>query len=334
MKISASIYSNKGKSIIDTVNELEKYNFSCLHIDCNDDISVFDDITKIRKNNSSPIDLHLITPKPEIYYDLIIKNKIEQVTFQYENLDENFVLPYHIAPKVGIALMNDTSINVFEKYSKQASHILFMTTTPGVSGGSFNKFTFSKIRQFRNKFPDKEIHVDGGVNDKVSFILRNMGVHCAVIGSFLFKNHLGYSLLRLQNDDVSSNFIASDFMLSFDEIPILYKNSFGFLELLQTIENYGMGLAIIAENDNSLAGLITNADIRRALIANFDNIYNIDPQIIINKKPAVVFEEDTVDQIIKYVKNLSFPIQFLPVIDKKNVVKGLLRFNNLIKGEL
>jgi len=334
MKISASVYSNKGASITETAKNIEKYNIDCLHIDCNDEISVFEDIAEIKKHTNLSIDLHLITNTPEKYYENIKNAKIEQVTFQYENLRENFIFPINIATNVGIAIMNDTPIDVFEKYSNNASHILFMTTTPGMSGGTFNKHTFSKIRQFRNRFPYKKIQVDGGVNDKVSFILRNMGVHCAVIGSFLFKEHLGYSYLKLKSNEISSEYSAEDFMLQKNEIPILYENSFTFLELLQTIENYKMGLAIISDSNNKLVGLITNADIRRALIKYFDDIKNTDISLIINRKPAVIEENQTVDEIIRYVKKLSFPIQFLPVISKNKKIKGLLRFNNLIKGEL
>ncbi len=333
MKISASVYSNKGASITETAKSIEKYNIDCLHIDCNDEIAVFEDITEIKKQTNLSIDLHLISNTPEKYYEKIKNAKIEQVTFQYENLPEDFIFPANIATKVGIAIMNDTSIDVFDKYSNEASHILFMTTTPGMSGGVFNKFTFSKIRQFRNRFPDKKIQVDGGVNDKVSFILRNMGVHCAVIGSFLFKEHLGYSFLKLKGNEISSEYSAEDFMLQKNEIPILYENNFTFLELLQTIEKYKMGLAIISDSNNKLVGLITNADIRRALIKHFDDIKNTDISLIINRNPAVVLENNTVDEIIRYVKNLSFPIQFLPVISKNKNIKGLLRFNNLIKGE-
>lgn len=334
MKISASIYSNKKASIVETVKELEKYNFGCLHIDCNDDISVFEDIVEIKKFTKTPIDLHLITSNPQKYYQLIKDNKINQLTFQFENLPDNYDLPVNLAPKVGIAIMNDTPIDVFEKFKDAASHILFMTTTPGVSGGVFNKFTFTKIRQFRNRFSDKEIHVDGGVNDKVSFILRNMGVQCAVIGSFLFKNHLGYSLLRLQNDDVSSGYTAEDFMMNIDEIPVLKEGKFTFLELLQTIESFKMGLAIISNNENKLVGLVTNADIRKALIKDYENIYNINISSIINRTPVVVNKNTTVEGIIKLIKKIPFPIQFLPVIDEDKSVRGLLRFNNLIKGEL
>ncbi|MBN2894247.1 MAG: hypothetical protein JXL97_20415 [Bacteroidales bacterium] len=334
MKISASIYSSKDGSIKDVAKNIEKYDIDCLHIDCNDNFSVFTDIEEIKNHTNLSIDLHLITSEPEKYYDKIKQLSISQVTFQYENLTDNFIFPADIAPKVGIAIMNDTPIDVFKQFSENATHILFMTTTPGVSGGAFNKHTFSKIRQFRTRFPEKEIHVDGGVNDKVSFILRNMGVHCAVIGSFLFKDHVGYSFLKLQSNEISSTYTAEDFMLEHEEIPILQENNFTFLELLQKIDDYGMGLAIISDDNKKLSGLITNADIRKALIKNFENIGHINPNDIINHNPVVVQDINTVQEIIKFVKKQSFPIQFLPVVDKDRKIKGLLRFNNLIKGEL
>ena len=84
MKISASIYSNKGVSITETAKEIDKYNIDCLHIDCNNDLSVFDDIIEIKKNTTKPIDLHLITSEPELFYDKIKECQISQVTFQFE----------------------------------------------------------------------------------------------------------------------------------------------------------------------------------------------------------------------------------------------------------
>ena len=40
MKISASIYANGEKDVLDTVKELEAHHADLLHIDCKDDLSV------------------------------------------------------------------------------------------------------------------------------------------------------------------------------------------------------------------------------------------------------------------------------------------------------
>jgi len=183
MKISASIYSNKEKDLESLINELDAHRVNFFHIDCNDDISVFDDIRKIRKISKTPIDLHLITQQPEKYFSLIEENKIEYVTFQFEKINKEFPVPESIKSNIGLAIVSETDIEIFEKFKNRFSFILFMATTPGESGGKFNKQNFKKINEFRNKYPGKKIHVDGGVNEELSFILRNMGVNVLVIGS-------------------------------------------------------------------------------------------------------------------------------------------------------
>jgi ribulose-phosphate 3-epimerase len=182
MKISASIYSNKNKKFNDLIKELDLFNVDFFHIDCNDDLSVFNDIEVIRKNSITPIDLHIISDKPEKYYSGIIKNNIELVTFQFENLTKNIEIPSDISSKFGLALMTDTPIEVFDDFADRFSFVLFMTTTPGESGGKFDKRNFDKIKEFKKKYPEKFAHVDGGVNDEVAFVLRSLGVSCAVSG--------------------------------------------------------------------------------------------------------------------------------------------------------
>jgi pentose-5-phosphate-3-epimerase len=56
---------------------------------------------------------------------------------------------------------------------------------PVLVKANFVKTISQRIREFRRRYPSKNIHVDGGVNGEVSFILRNIGVDAAVSGSFL-----------------------------------------------------------------------------------------------------------------------------------------------------
>ena len=78
MKISASIYAyNNRMSLSEIVKTLDMLYIDSFHVDCNDDISVFDDINLIRSISNTPIDLHIITDNPAKYYDLIEKYKIK-----------------------------------------------------------------------------------------------------------------------------------------------------------------------------------------------------------------------------------------------------------------
>ncbi len=334
MKISASIYSNKDKVLADLIEELDAYHVNFFHIDCLDNPDVFDDIALIRNISKTPVDLHLITSAPEKYFDLIEKHHIENVTFQYENLKDKLVIPAFIKANIGLAITSETDIAAFDPYSDTCSFILFMTTTPGLSGGEFNRQNFKKIREFRSKYPGKKIYADGGINAELSFILRNMGVYAAVIGSYLFKNDfIGSAMLNLKSDAISSHYRIRDFMLEYDEIPVIHEADLTFENVLLSIDKYKMGFTHVADQNGRLLGIISNADLRKGLIKNIRDLNNISAFDMINKNPAFIYEDDTVSDVLAYIKNLSFPVLFLPVVNGENKITGTIKFNNLIKGE-
>jgi pentose-5-phosphate-3-epimerase len=86
MKISASIYSDKKRKLKEVIEDLVQHQVELLHVDCNDDLSVFEDIKQIRTWCNLPIDLHIITENPSKYYSLLEENPVEYLTFQFEDL--------------------------------------------------------------------------------------------------------------------------------------------------------------------------------------------------------------------------------------------------------
>ena len=114
MKISASIYSDKKRELTATINDLVAHRVDLLHVDCNDNPAVFDDIRLIRKICDIPIDLHIITPEPSRYYDLLRETPVEYVTFQYEDAEEPIRIPSDIKAKKGLSVISPTPVSVFE----------------------------------------------------------------------------------------------------------------------------------------------------------------------------------------------------------------------------
>lgn len=334
MKISASVYSSKSQDLTSLVKELEEHGIDMLHIDCNDEPKVFDDIGKIREVSNIPIDLHIITPAPEKYFPLLKKQPIEYVTFQYEPIEGELSIPTGIEGHWGLAITSDTNIDVFESFASDFSFILFMATTPGQSGGKFNKENFRKIRKFKSLHPDKNVHVDGGVNAEVSFILRNMGVYSAVVGSYLFSAPIGAALLNLKTHDIDSHFLVKDFMRELNELPIVGPDRMDLRSVLQSIEDNKMAFTIAVNAAGELNGLISNADVRRGLLKHMDDLNKLRVEEIINKTPIVVNENKTVMELLKFIKAQKVPINYLPVVDDNNKVTGAVSFTNLIKGEL
>ncbi|TND10539.1 MAG: CBS domain-containing protein [Bacteroidetes bacterium] len=334
MKISASIYSNKNDSLEQIVKTLDAHYIDYFHVDCNDDPAVFGDIAKIRTLSKTPVDLHIISRTPEKYFDLLRRTPVEFVTFQYEELPGKLDVPADISGRLGLAISSDTEIDVFEPYADRFDFLLVMATTPGKSGGTFNKENFRKIRQFKNRFPGKRVHVDGGVNGEVSFILRNMGVYASVSGSYLFNAEtIGLALLNLKMIESESHFQVKDFMMSREESPLLPPSKRALADVLQSIEDYRVGFTILTGESGKLEGLISNADVRRGLIKNLGNPSGISVSDMTNRNPVTVNENATVREMLRLIKSKQFPITYLPVINTDNEVTGTVTFLNLIKGE-
>lgn len=334
MKISASIYSDKDRDLKTTIQDLVNHNVDLLHVDCNDDVTVFEDIKKIRHWCDVPIDLHIITEKPSKYYKLLEENPVEYITFQYENLKEPLKIPETVTGRKGLAIITPTAVDVFDMYS-DFDFILIMATIPGQSGGVFDRENYRKIRTFKRKYPAKSIHVDGGVNGEVSFILRNMGVSSAVSGSYLFRApSVGQALLNLTNRNIESEFLVADFMIPLDECPVVFVENLALKSTLQEIENGQLGFTLVTDKKQQFQGIISNADIRKGLLKQYTQLPDLDISQLINRNPVKINDTNTVVEMLNVIKRCPFSVMYLPVVDERNFTKGIVTFVNLIKSEL
>ncbi len=335
MKISASIYSSKERQLEALVAELEAIGMDYVHVDCNDDLSVEDAISRVRAISSLPIDLHIISTYPEAFYPMIARHKVDFVTLQYEQIaDRKLELP-DLGCQWGLAITTHTPNSAFEAYASACDFILFMTTTPGQSGGKFDAANFQKIRSFRRAFPGKRIHVDGGVNAEISFVLRNLGVFCSVSGSFLVNaESVPVAFLKLLVQKDRNHLFVRDVMQGLDELPVLPIANLDTRQLLQTIEDYAMGYCLLVDGAGHLAGLVTNADLRRGLLRQLGQPGALDPQGLVNPCPQFIGQDITISQMLEHVKSLPFLVQFMPVVADDRRLVGAVNFNNLILGEL
>jgi ribulose-phosphate 3-epimerase len=337
MKISASIYSRASRPLDEVVRELEQLGIDFLHVDCNDDPRVFDDVARIRTMSRTPIDVHVISPDPEKYFPLLEANRVESVAFQVETFRHPVKLPASNG-QVGLALVVDTPITAFQPYADACSFILIMTTTPGKSGGAFSPKAFAMIRQFQRRYPNKRVHVDGGVTSDVSFILRNMGVYCAVSGSYLLRAESApTALMRLRSRVARverTDFKVSDFMLRRNELPILSlakaKNP---RDILSTIDGHRLGFCLITGDQHRLEGVVTDGDIRRAVLTRLDELGALTSKDLINTNPITVSAQSTLKEMLEAVTQHTRPIVFVPVVDEHRSLVGAISFASLVRGE-
>jgi len=337
MKISASIYSDAARPLEAVLADLEAHQVDLLHIDCNDNLAVFEDIQKIRKLCALPLDLHIISADPEKFYPLLLENPVEYLTFQAEPLNKPLAIPKEITGKKGISVTTPTSIDLFETYP-HFDFILIMATVPGQSGGVFDRQNFAKIRNFRKRYPNKSIHVDGGVNPEVSFILRQMGVSTAVSGSYLFKQpSVGSALMNLTKRSIGSDYKIKDFMTPLHETPQFVMENISFKNVLQAVEDGQMGVAMATDDQQYFKGMVSSADIRKALLKQLSKSADLNALSVsdlINSNPICIDQDASVVELLQLIKNSPFAVLYLPVVDKQLQLKGIVQFSNLIKAEL
>jgi pentose-5-phosphate-3-epimerase/CBS domain-containing protein len=334
MKISASVYADQRKDLVATVRDLEAHGADMLHIDCHGEPKIFEDIRTVRSITELPIDLHLIVPRPQLFGDLLRHTPVDYLTIQYETLASDAELPTQGHRHLGMAFSEGTEPAAFSPFANQCDFVLIMATTPGVSGGVFQTTSFRTVREFARLYPGRRLHVDGGVNAEVSFILRNMGVWCAVSGSYLFKEAtLGGAMLKLKSGMTESHFCVRDFMRTMDETPHLRTEDITTERILRSIEDKRLGFTLIVDRHGTLTGMASNADLRRGMLNHINDLRALSPEHLINRNPIAVSEKLTVKELLSHIRRQPIPINYLPVTDDKGVLVGCLTFNDLIKGE-
>jgi ribulose-phosphate 3-epimerase len=335
MKISASVYSWKSKTVREAARVLDSAQVDYLHVDCNDNPIVFKDIREIRDVSRTPIDLHIITKTPERYFEAIQEHKIEMVSFQQEEIACKLEIPSYITSKLGISLCTGSSFDVFDSLKDKMSFVMFMTTVPGQSGHAFKQSTFHEIRRFKELFPQKAIHVDGGINNEISFILKNMGISVAVTGSYLANAEvLGAALLNMRSNLPGLGYKVSEFMMNWNELPIVQEDEASIENILTTVNSKKLGFAAIVDKNRCLKGIVTDGDIRRALLKRVNSLGSLSAEDMINRNFISLLENTTIMEMMTVVKAHNAPILFFPINDNEQRLVGAVSFNNFIKGEM
>lgn len=92
------------------------------------------------------------------------------------------------AAEVGLALLIDTPLAVFDEYASQCDEVLLMSIpTLGKQGAPFDERIYERVSALRGKFPDVIIGIDGGVGEGNIQKLRDAGASRFGVGSAITK---------------------------------------------------------------------------------------------------------------------------------------------------
>ena len=114
-------------------------------------------------------------------------------------------------------------------------------------------------------------------------------------------------------------------------LPVLNEGELTLQSALETIEKFKMGFVLVNDADGKLKGAISNADLRRGFLNNLNNLNAVDVNAMINTKPVVISEGQTLTGMLHLLNDLTFIILFLPVVDGEGLLKGAVLLNNLTR---
>ncbi len=190
------------------LEQLSVINDNCkwIHFDVMDghfvpNISFGPDIFKaFRTNSSLYMDVHLMVSNPKKIGDMFIKAGADGITFHFEAVDNIYDCLDTIAyfkskhVKVGISIKPDTDVQMLAPVLKYVDLVLVMSVEPGFGGQKFMESALDKIKYLDayRKYNELSylIEVDGGINDKNIYKVKEAGCDVAVAGSFIFKGDI------------------------------------------------------------------------------------------------------------------------------------------------
>jgi arabinose-5-phosphate isomerase len=123
---------------------------------------------------------------------------------------------------------------------------------------------------------------------------------------------------------------VSDFMLTGDSIPAIDCGSL-VVDAIAEMNRHSLGVILILDSDEKLAGIITDGDIRRA-IARQQPFTSLPVEQLMSTNPHFTHPDAPSYDALNAMER--FQITVLPIVDDEKKVKGILHLHDILgKGE-
>jgi arabinose-5-phosphate isomerase len=103
-------------------------------------------------------------------------------------------------------------------------------------------------------------------------------------------------------------------------------------DVVITMTRFPLGAACVLNADQTLAGIITDGDLRRTLQANED-IRGFTARDVMTERPVTVLPAALLKQAEALMENRRSQISVLPVVDERGRYLGLVRVHDLYRRE-
>ena len=123
---------------------------------------------------------------------------------------------------------------------------------------------------------------------------------------------------------------VEDIMHPIGNIPLVNKKD-SLEKLIRELTSKPLGIICVVNDKNILEGVVTDGDLRRALGEYKNEILGISVKKIMTINPLTISPKKLAIDALKMMEEKEKPLASLPVIDKENKLKGVIRIHDIIK---
>jgi len=148
-------------------------------------------LASVKKHSTAPMDVHLMITDPDFYVKPFADAGADLISFHVEAAYH----PHRVIGKIkdagckaGIVLNPGTSQEDIAYLVDAVDFVLVMTVNPGFGGQAFIPEMLRKIKAIRAMLgPDKDLEVDGGIDDVTAPQVIEAGANVLVAGSYIYR---------------------------------------------------------------------------------------------------------------------------------------------------
>lgn len=121
---------------------------------------------------------------------------------------------------------------------------------------------------------------------------------------------------------------VGDLMITGDKMPLVSESE-SFKDVINTISEYKLGMAMVLNDDKTLAGVLTDGDIRRTVI-KYPDTSNIKVKDVMTVNPKRITSDAYAASALNLMEKYS--ITALAVVDEGNVPVGVIHVHDLLRA--
>jgi len=148
-------------------------------------------IAALRPHCEVPMDVHLMIEEPERYIEAFADAGADILTFHVEAARH----PHRVISQIkdlglqaGVSLNPGTSEDELEFLVDSVDMVLVMTVNPGFGGQQFIPDMLRKIQNIRGMLGERDLEVDGGIDDTTARLVVEAGANVLVAGSYIYRS--------------------------------------------------------------------------------------------------------------------------------------------------